>query len=135
MILVKNKDTVFFNGCSLYCSGRFVGSYSGSADNCDIAECTDGRVTIRLVEDGYVVFERGALELGLLRDVGGWVEKREFEDGVIYVYNRNIDGNGLFNYSPYDVVADFLNAVVGSITYSIAAVVLTHHVRGLSPTA
>ena len=134
MILVKNKGTVFFHGCSLYCSGRFVGAYSGSADNCDIAECTDGNVTIRLVEDGYVVFGE-ALELGLLRDVGGWVEKREFEDGVIYVYNRNIDNNGLFNYSPYDAVADFLNAVVGSITYGIAAVVLTHHVRGLSPSA
>lgn len=130
---MKNKGTVFFNGCSLYCSGKFVGAYSGSVDNCDIAECTDG-FTIRLVEDGYVVFERGVLELGLLRDVGGgWVYKREFEDGVIYVYNRNIDGNGLFNYSPYDVVADFLNAVMGSITYGI--VVLTHHVRGLLPTA
>lgn len=135
MILVKNKDVVFFHGCSLYCSGRFAGSYSGSADSCGIAECTDGRVTIRLVEDGYVVFERNTLELGLLRDVGGWVEKREFEDGVIYVYNRNIDGNGLFSYSPYDAVADFLNAVVYSITYGIIAVVLTHHVRGLSPTA
>ena len=135
---MKNKDTVFFHGCSLYCYGssrRFAGSYSGSVDSCDIAECTDGSVTIRLVEDGYVVFERNTLELGLLRDVGGWVEKIEFEDGVIYVYNRNIDGNGLFNYSPYDVVVDFLNAVVGSITYGITAVVLTHHVRGLSPTA
>lgn len=68
-----------------------------------VARCVDGGVELRLVEDGYVVYEGGRVKVGLLRDVGGWVEKKVFEDGVMYIYAANVGGNGVFTYlySPY----------------------------------
>lgn len=74
-------------------TGRGYGSFSGK-----VLECTDGRATMKLVEDGYVSVENGNVEIGLLRDYGGWVEKREFEDGTIYIYSENVNGNGIFSY-------------------------------------
>ena len=125
MILVRQGNTYFFYGCSLYCDGLYVGSGAGSGDRvCRVLECTDGVVTARLVEDGYVSYEGGVLEVGLLRDYGGWVGKKEFEDGTIYIYSSNVNGNGLFEYTATDGLYYLERAVAGSILASTAAVVL-----------
>lgn len=61
----------------------------GEAVLCGVLGC------IRLVEDGYVSYDGSVLEVGLLRDLGGWVRKDVYEDGTIYVYNTTVDGNGI----------------------------------------
>jgi len=125
VILLRQGNTYFFYGCSLYCDGNYVGSGGGSGDRlCRVLECTDGRVTTKLIEDGYVVYEGGVLEVGLTKDYGGWVEKREFEDGVLYIYSNNVNGNGLFNYTATDGLYYLERGVAGSILASTAAVVI-----------
>jgi hypothetical protein len=52
---------------------------------------------LRLGEDGYVSYEDGVAEVGLLRDCGGAAEVRSFEDGVLYIYLSNVCGNGVFD--------------------------------------
>jgi hypothetical protein len=61
-----------------------------------VFECYGGGVVLRLNEDGYVSYEDG-LEVGLLRDCGDGVDEvRSFEDGTIYIYRRNVCGNGVY---------------------------------------
>lgn len=104
MYLARFGSTVFFSGCSLYIDGKYYGCCSGSVEGAGgVVRCVDGGVELRLIEDGYVVYEGGRVEVGLLRDVGGWVDKKVFEDGAIYIYTVNMGGNGVFTYlySPY----------------------------------
>jgi hypothetical protein len=81
------------------------------------------------MEDGYVSYESGVLEVGLIRDYGGWIEKKEFEDGVLYIYNTNVNGNGVFEYVAADGVYYLERGVATAISASTIAVVLG--VRGL----
>jgi hypothetical protein len=60
-----------------------------------VFECYKDNVALRLVEDGYVSYD-GVAEVGLLRDCGGAVEVRSFEDGTIYIYRDSACGNGVF---------------------------------------
>jgi hypothetical protein len=62
-----------------------------------VFECYGGGVKIRLAEDGYVSYEDGALEVGLLRDCSGVAEVRDFEDGKIYIYRSSACSNGVFS--------------------------------------
>jgi hypothetical protein len=61
-----------------------------------VFECYGDGVVLRLVEDGYVSYGDGGVEVGLLRDCGGVDEVRDFEDGTIYIYKHNVCGNGVF---------------------------------------
>jgi len=87
-------------------------------------------VTIRLIDDGYIVYEGGSVEIGLLKDYGGWAYVRAFEDGTVYVYNANVGGNGVFNYVAAS--ADVNRYVAAVATAISASTVLTASVgRGL----
>jgi hypothetical protein len=71
-----------------------------------VFECYGGGVKIRLAEDGYVSYEGGEVEVGLLRDCGGAAEVRSFEDGSVYIYRMNACGNGVFMSSMPVVYSD-----------------------------
>lgn len=93
-VLAKFGTTVFFDGCTLFCGDKLMGCCSGSVECGGNVRCVFSNAELRLVEDGFVDSDAGVV--GILRDVGGWVEKMEFEDGVVYVYKTNVDGNGVF---------------------------------------
>lgn len=61
-----------------------------------VVECVVAGGVLRLVEDGYVYYDGASVKVGLLRDAGGWVSKEVYEDGAVYIYAKNIDGNGVF---------------------------------------
>jgi len=125
VILIKWNNTYFFWGCSLYCDGLYTGSGAGSGDRaCRVLECTDGRVTARLVDDGYIVYEGGSMEIGLTKDYSGWISKKEFEDGVLYIYSNNVNGNGVFGYVVADGVYYLERGVATAISASTVAVVI-----------
>ena len=119
MILVRNGNTYFFNDCALYVDGRYVGSGAGSGEfSGDVLTCCSGDRCLRLVEDGYV-YLNGGVEVGLLRDYGGYVEVRSFEDGALYIYSGNVNGNGVFSGTIYGEpsrsVHGFVMAIAGSM--------------------
>ena len=80
---------------------------------------------IKLYEDGYVSYEDGEVEVGLLRDCGGVNEVKQFEDGAIYIYRSNACGNGVYVGSMPVVYSDlnqvFAMATFGSIFLILAA--------------
>jgi hypothetical protein len=90
-----------------------------------VFECYGDGVVLRLSEDGYVSYEDGVAEVGLLRDCGGAVEVKEFEDGILYVYSGNACGSGVFMghmpavYSDLDYLV--ATATFGSILLTLAA--------------
>jgi len=88
-----------------------------------VFECYGSGVKIRLSEDGYVSYEGGEVEVGLLRDCGE-AEVRDFEDGKIYIYRMNACGNGVFMSSMPVVYSDInypiAMATFGSIFLTLA---------------
>ena len=102
MILVRSGNTYFFQDCALYVDGRYVGSGAGSGEfSGDVLTCCSGDKCLRLVEDGYVYLNGDVVEVGLLRDYGGYIEVRSFEDGTLYIYRGNVNGNGVFSGAVY----------------------------------
>jgi len=88
-----------------------------------VFECYKDNVVLRLVEDGYVSYENNVAEVGLLRDCGGVVDVRRFEDGTVYVYRSNVCGNGVFGGSMPVVYSD-INYPIAMATFgSIFAIV------------
>ena len=61
-----------------------------------VFECYGDGVVLRLGEDGYVSCGDEDVEVGLLRSCGGADEVRDFGDGAVYIYRRNVCGNGVF---------------------------------------
>ena len=117
MILVRNGNTYFFKNCALYIDNRYVGSGAGSGEfSGDVLTCCSEGKCARLIEDGYV-YLNGDIEVGLLRDYGGYVEVRSFEDGTLYVYRGNVNGNGVFSGAVYDEPSRSIHvtAIAGSI--------------------
>lgn len=92
-------------------------------------ECYGGGVVLRLVEDGYVSYEGGVAEVGLLRDCGGAVELRTFEDGVVYIYRDGVCGSGVF-VGGMPVVYSDLNQVFATATFASTALILVGLSRG-----
>jgi len=90
-----------------------------------VFECYGGGVVLRLNEDGYVSYEGGEVEVGLLRDCGGAAEVRQFEDGAVYIYRSNVCGNGVFVGQVPTVYSDInypmAMATFGSIFLTLAA--------------
>jgi hypothetical protein len=90
-----------------------------------VFECYGDGVVLRLSEDGYVSYEDGEVEVGLLRDCGGAAEVRQFEDGAVYIYRSNVCGNGVFSLSMPVVYSDInypmTMATFGSIFLTLAA--------------
>ena len=88
-------------------------------------ECYGDGVVLRLGEDGYVSYEGGEVEVGILRDCGGAAEVRQFEDGAVYIYRGNACGNGVYVGSVPVVYSDldqvFATAIFGSIFLILAA--------------
>ena len=86
-------------------------------------ECYGDGMVLRLAEDGYVSYEDGVVEVGLLRDCGGAVETRTFEDGTIYIYRSNVCNNGVFSSNMPVVYRDIdypvAMATVGSILWML----------------
>jgi hypothetical protein len=80
-----------------------------------VFECYGGGVVLRLVEDGYVSYEGGVLEVGLLRECGGAEEVREFEDGTVYVYRRSVCNSGVSGGEVPAVYSD-LNQIFATAT-------------------
>jgi hypothetical protein len=80
---------------------------------------------LRLVEDGYVSYEGGDVEVGLLRGCGEADEVRRFEDGTIYIYRSSVCNNGVFMREMPVVYSDinqvFATATFGSIFLTLAA--------------
>ena len=103
MILVRGKNTYFFKDCALYVDGRYVGSGAGSGEfSGGVLMCCSGDRCLRLVEDGYVYVSGDVVEVGLLRDYGGYDEVRSFEDGALYIYRlSSVNGNGVFRVTAY----------------------------------
>jgi len=83
-------------------------------------------VVLRLGEDGYVSYEGGEVEVGLLRDCGA-VEVRDFEDGRLYVHRENACGNGVFMGQMPAVYSDlsqvFVMATFGSIFLTLVELI------------
>lgn len=84
-----------------------------------------GGVVLRLGEDGYVSYEDGEVEVGLLRDCGGVAEVRQFEDGAVYIYRSSVCGSGVFSLDMPVVYSDInypmAMATFGSIFLTLAA--------------
>ena len=85
-----------------------------------VFECYGDGVVLRLGEDGYVSCGDGGVEVGLLRSCGGVDEVRDFGDGVVYIYRRNVCGSGVFTGLRMPVVYSgsgqvFSMAIFGSI--------------------
>jgi len=91
-----------------------------------VFECYSDGVKIRLSEDGYVSYEDGEVEVGLLRDCGA-VEVRDFEDGRLYVHRGNACGNGVFTGQMPTVYSDlnqvFVTATFGSIFLTLVELI------------
>jgi len=88
-----------------------------------VFECYKDGVVLRLVEDGYVSYENNVVEVGLLRDCGGVVDVRSFEDGTVYIYRNSVCGNGVFAGSMPVVYSD-INYPMAMATFgSIFAIV------------
>jgi hypothetical protein len=89
-----------------------------------VFECYGDGVVLRLGEDGYVSYEGGEVEVGILRDCGGAAEVRQFEDGAVYIYRSNVCGNGVFMGQMPVVYSDlnqvFVTATFGSIFLTLA---------------
>jgi hypothetical protein len=123
--LLRFGKTYFFYECALFIDGKYIGSGTGSGEaEGRVFECYGGGVVLRLNEDGYVNYEDG-LEVGLLRDCGGAVEVKDFEDGRLYIYRSNICGNGVFMGLSMPVVYSDLDqpmamAILGSIFLIVA---------------
>ena len=94
-----------------------------------VFECYGDGVVLRLVEDGYVSYGGGVLEVGLLRDCGEG-EVREFEDGVVYVYRRNVCGNGVFR-SEVPVVYSGPGQVFSMATFGSIFLIVVGLIRGI----
>jgi hypothetical protein len=118
--------------CSLFVDGRYVGSGAGAGElDGRVFECYGGGVVLRLVEDGYVNYEDGEVEVGLLRGCGEAGreadEVRRFEDGAVYIYRDSVCGNGVFVGEMPVVYSDvnqvFATATFGSILLTLAAVI------------
>ena len=116
MILVRNRNTYFFKNCALYIDNRYVGSGAGSGDGrFSVLTCCSGDKCLRLVEDGYVYLNGDVVEVGLLRDYG-YAEVRSFEDGTLYIYRGNVNGNGVFSGAVYDEQRSVhVTAIAGSM--------------------
>jgi len=101
----------------LFVDNKYIGSGGGSGEaDGKVFECYGEGVKIRLAEDGYVSYGGGVLEVGLLRDCGGAVGVREFEDGKIYVYQGSACGNGVF-VGKMPVVYNDMNQVFATATF------------------
>jgi len=77
-----------------------------------------------------VSYEGGVAEVGLLRDCGGAVEVRRFEDGAIYIYRSNVCNNGVFS-SNMPVVYSDLNQVFTTATFGSIVLTLMESIRGM----
>jgi hypothetical protein len=90
LLLLKSGRSYFFADCALFVDGKYIGSGCGAGETDGrVLECYgSGNTVLRLGEDGYVSYESGVLEIGLLRDCGGADEVRQFGDGVLYVYRK-----------------------------------------------
>jgi len=88
-----------------------------------VFECYGDGMVLRLVEDGYINYENGNVEIGLLRDCGNAIDVRSFDDGTVYLYSGNVCNNGVYVgnmpvvYSGIDQV--FATATVGSILLTL----------------
>ena len=91
-------------------------------------ECYKDNVALRLVEDGYVSYD-GVAEVGLLRDCGGAVEVRSFEDGAIYIYRGGACGNGVFMANMPVVYRD-VNYPMAMATFGSIFLTLVESIRG-----
>jgi len=121
---------IFFLDCALFINGSYVGSGSGSGEaGGGVFECYGGDVVLRLVEDGYVSYEDGVAEVGLLRDCGGVAEVRSFEDGAIYIYRDNACGNGVFMANMPVVYRD-VNYPMAMATFGSIFLTLVESIRG-----
>jgi hypothetical protein len=85
---------------------------------------------LRLGEDGYVSYEGGVLEVGLLRECGEVDEVRSFEDGVVYVYRRNVCNNGVFR-GKVPVVYSDVNSVASMATFGSIFLTVVGLIRGI----
>ena len=87
-------------------------------------ECYGNGIVFRLYDDGYVNYEDGEVEVGLMRDCGA-VEVRDFEDGRLYVHRENACNNGVFTGQMPTVYSDvnylMAMATFGSIFLILAA--------------
>ena len=81
-------------------------------------------MVLRLSEDGYVSYEDGVVEIGLLRDCGNAVVVKQFEDGTVYIYNTSACNNGVYARNLPVVYRDMdypvATATVGSILLMLA---------------
>ena len=128
MLLFRHGRTYFFSDCALFVDGKYVGSGSGAGEiDGKVLECYGDNVVLRLGEDGYINYEGGVLEIGLLRDCGGAGEIRQFEDGVIYVYSANACGWGVFEGTTPVVYSDInypmSTATFGSMFLTLAGLI------------
>jgi hypothetical protein len=96
-----------------------------------VFECYGGGVVLRLGEDGYVSYEGGEVEVGLLRDCGGAAEVRDFGDGKIYIYRSSVCGNGVFSSGMPAVYSD-INYLMAMATFGSIALTL---VAGIGETS
>ena len=92
-------------------------------------ECYGDGVVIRLVEDGYVSYEDGGVEVGLLRDCGA-DGVRDFGDGAVYIYKRNVCGNGVFMGS-MPVVYSAVDSVVATAIFGSIFLIFGGLIRGI----
>jgi hypothetical protein len=128
LIVLRYGRSYFFADCSLFVDGRYVGSGCGSGEiEGRVLECYGNGVVLRLGEDGYVIYESGTVEVGLLRDCGA-DEVRQFEDGVLYVHRKNACGWGVFE-GAVPVVYDSLDqpAVMATIGSTILMLAVSIH--------
>jgi len=86
---------------------------------------------LRLGEDGYVSYEGDVLEVGLLRDCGGAVEVREFEDGKIYIYRSNVCGSGVFMGLSMPAVYNDIDQVFSTATFGSIFAMIAGSIRGI----
>jgi len=91
-----------------------------------VFECYGDGAVLRLSEDGYVSYEGGEVEVGLMRDCGA-VEVRDFEDGRLYVHRENACNNGVFMGQMPVVYSDlnqvFVMATFGSIFLTLVELI------------
>ena len=93
-------------------------------------ECYKDNVVLRLIEDGYVSYN-GVAEVGLLRDCGGAVEVRNFEDGTIYIYRGGACGNGVFMGLSMPVVYRDVNYPMATATFGSIFLTLVEALGGM----
>jgi len=95
-----------------------------------VFECYRDNVVLRLVDDGYVSYENGVAEVGLLRDCGGAAEVRSFEDGTIYIYRNSVCSNGVFVGSMPVVYSD-IDQVFATATFGSIFAIVVGAIRGM----